>query len=474
MLVRILLGATFALIVWRVIGLGFRPQDDALFHSAKAISGKSWHEILVLRDSNWVDPYPGWHAILGGVYGLSRCSVDGLVVFSIVALFLLFALTPIALLRRPEAWALALVLMLAARPGFTTRPLLGRPYVFSMAVLLAMLLLWRRVQTEPRPLTPLIAIFVLVTAQSWIHGNWYLLALPGLALLMARRWRAARRIGLVTALGVLAGACLTGHPCMFLRQTLVSRMFSLAHPQLQSMLPTEFQARYADFQSALAVVSIVIARRIWSRAHAEPLHRNPAFLLCCLGWVLGQRVLRFWIDWGMPAAILWTAQELQTMLASRLPALSWKRVPAAVGLGAVLFVTVTADTGSRWSKPWPHEPLRADRPEHKGLLPEPGGIVYNDMLQTFYMTIYGNPTGPWRYLQGSDATLMPMDDLQTLFRIRWNDGTSESYMPWVQKMRTQDRMILLRPRDRPPNIPGLQWKYVPGDTWVGRVPAGSG
>jgi hypothetical protein len=38
------------LIPFKVLGAGFMPNDDSLRHAAKAVSGKSWDQILVLRD----------------------------------------------------------------------------------------------------------------------------------------------------------------------------------------------------------------------------------------------------------------------------------------------------------------------------------------------------------------------------------------------------------------------------------------
>ena len=50
LLVRVLALAVFLVIPFRVLGTGFLPPDDALRHAAKAVSGRSWSEVLVLRD----------------------------------------------------------------------------------------------------------------------------------------------------------------------------------------------------------------------------------------------------------------------------------------------------------------------------------------------------------------------------------------------------------------------------------------
>ncbi|HEV2319114.1 MAG TPA: hypothetical protein VGV18_05150, partial [Verrucomicrobiae bacterium] len=52
------------LIPLRIIGYGFLPMDDALRHAAKTISGKSWQQILVMRNDFPIDPSPGWQKTL--------------------------------------------------------------------------------------------------------------------------------------------------------------------------------------------------------------------------------------------------------------------------------------------------------------------------------------------------------------------------------------------------------------------------
>ena len=48
------------LVPLKIIGYGFLPPDDALRHAAKAVSGKAWQDILVMRSDFAIDPSPGW------------------------------------------------------------------------------------------------------------------------------------------------------------------------------------------------------------------------------------------------------------------------------------------------------------------------------------------------------------------------------------------------------------------------------
>jgi len=56
------------------------------------------------------------------------------------------------------------------------------------------------------------AISVLVTGSVWVHGAWYLFALPVAAVAISGNWRTAARFGCAVGVGILAGAMLTLHP----------------------------------------------------------------------------------------------------------------------------------------------------------------------------------------------------------------------------------------------------------------------
>src|SRR5436190_2972593 len=95
---------TMILIPAKIISYGYLPQDDALRHAAKAVSGKPWSEILVMRSDFLMDPHPGWHAILGAVHRLQKSSAESLVVLSVSGLMVLVSLAVLPWLRRPETW----------------------------------------------------------------------------------------------------------------------------------------------------------------------------------------------------------------------------------------------------------------------------------------------------------------------------------------------------------------------------------
>lgn len=116
-----------------ILNRGYMPKDDALRHAAKVISGKSWDQILVIRDDAKMDGHPGWHAVLSFAHKAMDFDAHCLVLFSVFILFVLFSLVPILLLERPEAWPLTLLAVTIANPGNITRLLLGRPFMIALA-----------------------------------------------------------------------------------------------------------------------------------------------------------------------------------------------------------------------------------------------------------------------------------------------------------------------------------------------------
>src|SRR5437762_400733 len=58
----------------KIISYGYLPADDAIRHAAKAVSGKPWQDILVMRPDFKIDPHPGWHFVLHKIYQVTNCS----------------------------------------------------------------------------------------------------------------------------------------------------------------------------------------------------------------------------------------------------------------------------------------------------------------------------------------------------------------------------------------------------------------
>jgi hypothetical protein len=466
-LVRLVALTAVLLIPVRILGRGYLPSDDALRHAAKSASGRTWSEILVLRPEIEMDSHPGWHAVLRGVHLVTGWGAHPLVLFSVAALFVLLSLAPLLLLRRPEAWLLALLAGLIADPQLV-RLMLGRPFLVTEAALILVCLLWPTLEGERLDRRATALLVAALTGSAWLHGSPYLWLLPAAAFFLARRARAGVRFSACLLVGVLVGALMTGSPVRYLVQQLVHGALALGGDEASVTLVGEFQ----PFAGVPMVVGLVLALMIWraSRGRSnEDLLRDPVFMLALLGWALGFVAVRFHSDWAAPALLVLVAREVETALEEG----DWAaraRLGLASAAAAVLFLAFTADTGSRWTSGLGEKFLARDNPQHAPWLPEPGGILYSADMTIFYRTFFRNPEAPWRYILGFEPGWMPQADLETYREIRRSKGATESYAPWVEKMRREDRLLIKLTSNTPPQVPGLEWYQVEFSLWSGRLP----
>ena len=460
--------AAILLISFKVVSYGFMPPDDVRRHVAKAISGKEWTDILVLRPQITMDSHVGWHKILTFVYKTTGYDKDEMVVFSIALLFILFCVVPIFFLKRPEAWLITFLVIAVVNFSTMFRVFLGRPFIFTMAVVVALGYLWPRFKTKPIPWTPVIILTVLIALSTWIHCLWYMFALPVLCFFLAREWRAGVVISLCTVVGVIVGMIMTGHPIQFFYQTLGHFFHSLGEHTLARQLVPEFRPFNGDVLIVVAVLGILAWRALRNSWDSKVLY-TPIFILAVVSWALGFVVARVWLDWGIPALCVWIALEFEDFLKHSTDSLSVKRVWITLAVACVLFLSVTSDQENRWtSNTASVQYLSEENSEHKKWLPEKGGIVYSSSMYVFYQTFYANPHAEWRYIMGFEPTMMPSEDLAIFRNIQRTYGTVESFEPWVKKMLPQDRMIL--EAGAKPKIKGLEWNNTVSGIWVGRLP----
>ena len=457
------------LIPFKVISYGFLPPDDALRHVAKVISEKDWNDILVLRDDIRMDSHPGWHMILSSVRSMTHWDKDSLAVFSVVSLFLLFCIVPLAMLRRFEAWLLAILIILIAIPSYALRLFLGRPYILTMTVLLVICLLWPRLRDEKAPYETAAILALLIAASTWINSSWYLFALPLVCFFLARQWRAGLYIGISILSGIILGALLTGQPLVFLKQSFYLPFRAMSHHSLQRMLVTELQPYSGVFSMVIVVVGMLAWQYLRGKLDQRIL-RDPVFILIVLTWILGFVSRRFWLDWGMPAAAIWIALEFQDVFNKKIDFFAWQRAVLSLAVAGTLFLAVTNDYNSRWTANLFNEYQSLDNPSHKEWLPEPGGILYTADMRIFYTTFYANPKASWRYILGFEPTMMPPEDLKVLRDIQWSFGADGSFEPWVKKMKPEDRLVIPRGLGQAPKIPALEWHSTDTGIWIGRLP----
>ncbi len=333
----------------KILGRGYLPPDDALRHAAKAVSGKPWPDILVMRSDFTMDAHPGWHAILGSIYRWQKCSTETLVVVAVAGLMLLVSAAVLFWLRRPEAWLAALLAAALAQPEFVKRLALGRPFLFTMAVFLTLLFVWSRSRTARPRLGELAVSIGLIAAAAWIHGTFYQLVLPAAALVLSGRWRQGFWFGGCWAVGSFLGAALTGHPWQFLDQSVRWLLAVFGSHAFTRQLVVEFYPADGDCFVVLAVLAMISWRARSPDWKARELV-EPIFMMALAGWILGLANGRFWVDWGLPATALWLALEFQKQFEPYLGFASVERFLVTSGLGLALYLAATADQDSRWTR----------------------------------------------------------------------------------------------------------------------------
>ncbi len=456
------------LIPLKIVGYGYLPEDDALRHAAKAVSGKTWPEILVLNPVYKMDHEFGWNWLLTKLHGLENWDAESLVIFSVVALFVLVNVAGLFWLKRPEAWLAALLaaMLLALIP---MRFMVGRPYLITIASLVFILFLWRARRNAP-PRTPAILMMIALTAGStFFHGSWYLWVLPIASFLLAGQFRWGIALGLCWVAGVFIGSLMTGHPIEYPVQALQLAFLAVGDHLTQRTMATELQPFAGDTLTLVAFGGLLALRSL-AKINTVPLGRDPTFWLAVLGWVFGFKVARFWVDWGWPALMVLVASDIQSLLETRLAEDSFRRLGLVCVLAGATYLGVTCDYNSRWTGALVQQYLTADNPDLKGWMPDKNGILYTANMALFYQTFFKNPHGDWRYMLGFEPTWMPTNDFQIYHKIMWNFNDGKAYAPWVQQMTPADRLLVSGSGDGAPDIQGLEWKYGASGIWIGRLP----
>jgi hypothetical protein len=191
--------------------------------------------------------------------------------------------------------------------------------------------------------------------------------------------------------------------------------------------------------------------------------------MIALGWTLGLMADRFWADWGMPAALVWLAQQFDEALPAAVGEDSFKRLILCGLIAVPLYLDATVDLGRRYT--FSNEDrltfLDASDPKTRGWFPDHGGIFYSDNMKFFFDTFYKNPRGDWRYMVGFEPGLMLPEDRDIYREIQRSGHASQAFEPWVKKMRPEDRLAVEGPGH--PDLPSLEWNHI-GKYWIGRLP----
>ena len=457
----------------KILNYGYFPPDDIRRHAAKAVSGKSWDQILVLKEDIQVDPHPGWHVFLRVIHKAFSLDVEGLMAFSIIGLFLLYTVIPPLTARFPEVWLMVLSIISVANPRLIKRLLQGRPYIITMAVIVFISFFWKKLKEE-KPEVGVYVMFVLaVWASVWMHASWYLFALPAASFFLAREFRVGVRFSFCVLAGVLLGAVFTGTPVIFLKQTLLHVIRIFAQGEMHSFLVEEFKPFEGDRFMVIAILGCIAWRHIKGTWDIKRLD-TPVFILGVMGWIGAFFAKRFWFDIGVPALSFWMVTELDSvfMAIEKQKSIAFsRRVIFTLIFGAVFFLSFTNDANKRWTKAVFRQYIDFNKPELKEWVGPGGGIIYNSHMDVFFDTFRKNPHASWRYMVGFEAAMMPNEDIKIYRNIRRMRRADKSFKYWVRKMTPSDLMIIRKTggsSSRNPQISELEWKYVNGGYWIGK------
>jgi hypothetical protein len=410
----------------------------------------------------------GWNWLLTGIHRMENCDAETLVIFSVVAMFILVNLAGIAWLKWPETW-LAVLLASMILDSVPMRFTLGRPYLITLAALMTILYMWRWQRGAPPQKFSLLLLVALSAICAFFHGAWYLWALPIAAFFLAGEFLWGFALGICWLIGVAIGSLLTGHPIEYPVQAVQLALLAVGAHETQRTMASELQPFSGDVLTVMTLGGWILCRTL-TKLKSAPLARDPAFWLICMSWILGFKVARFWVDWGWPALMVLLAWDLQLLLETRMAADSFKRLIMVCFLAGATYLGITCDFGSRWTMSLTQQFLTTDNPDLEGWMPGKNGIFYTVDMTLFYQTFYKNPNGDWRYMLGFEPTWMPKKDFDIYHKILWNFNDGKAYKPWVDQMTPADRLAMRGNGDAPPLVDGLEWKYGVTGIWIGRLP----
>jgi hypothetical protein len=459
---------TALLICRNVLSYGFIPPGDARRHVAKPFAHKPYSEIVVMRPEYVVDHSPGWEWFLGVLHRSLGWDEDALISFSVASMALVVLCFPVFWMKHPEAWLAAILAQTIAIPDLMSRWMQGRPYLLTEGILMVLLFAWSK-EKDRSPSWWKVAFTCVGFALSvWMHGAWYLWVLLFAAFFLAGRWRVGLWLVGCWAVGTAMGALLTGQPLAFLNGAVFMAKCVYQEHAPKWMLVGEFQPSTGEF-STIAVLAIIYLWRQRQNKASPSLLSQPVVWMIVINWILGLTADRFWADWGVAAAIVWMASEIDLAIPTLWNASSLQRLIGCGCIALPLFLLSTNDLGRRYTASLTEPFLDGSNPKLKDWMPGQGGIFYADNMQFFYNTFYKNPQGDWRYMVGFEPALMPIDDLKIYREMHRPDGGPESYQPWIKKMRPQDRFAVARSAQ--PDLPELEWKLGAPGLWIGRPPS---
>lgn len=462
LLMGLLVAGALALAALKIVDYAFIPPDDALRHAATAVSERSYTEVVLFaEDVPAVDTTPGWHTLLRFLHRFVGLDKYGLVSFSVFILFLVVVAAPLVLLRRPEAWGIALLLGVVVNPGYSVRLAFGRPFLLTTTALVVFVLVWDRLTAHPRDRRTLALCAAAAVVATWLHSTWFLLYAVPLASLFSGRRRASASLFLAVSAGVVVGALLTLQPVAHLTYPVI-HVWKTMGTTPAPFRTSELQPFSGDALYVFLLLLLLVGRATLPELKELSL-RHAGFLTVLGGWVLGFVASRFWTDIGLPALLAVAALALQRILEARTARGSAERWVLGGAVAAALFLAISANHARRWeASPLFRVRYFQEHPEEMASwLPGPGGTMYNTETRAFHTFYFAYPDAPWRYVLGPEQGIMPRDDREVLQAIYDGQGW-DAYEPWVERLGPDDRIFFtIPPGVEPPRWEGVEVIQVP-------------
>lgn len=471
-LTKLTMAVCLFLIPFKILSYGYMPKDDVLRHVAKTLSEKAWHDILILDESIYsgMDTHPGWHSILNTAHQLGISTPDGLIIFSVVILWLLATIPPLFYFKRPEGFILAMLIVFLCDFNPVYRLLWGRPYIITISAIIALLHLSNQYTLTHNKQKLNFFIILISTLAAWIQSAFYLLYAVPVALFFSRHYRDSVKITLAITLGIALASILSLHPIDYPVYQLKHLFAGLIHPTLtRAIVVDEFGPGRINPLMLLAVLNLMVFALIQNKKPNQSILTGPAFILAMIGLAGGFFVWRLWTDVGFPAFLYWCTKEIDMFLQKNSNQFSFRRLIFVGILCAVMFQTFTLNTDSRWSKNNINQlKLLAQKLEQiPNWLPEEDGVLYSPSMGVFFNIFYLYPKANWKYALGFEPGIMSKENAEIHSRIE-REQTFQSLEPWIQKMLPADRLIIPSNAERIPPIKELQWKRVPPSYWIGK------
>jgi hypothetical protein len=459
--------ALFLLVPAKVVSYGYLPIDDALRHSAYAVTDRTWGDIMLLnpRLSPDNDGQAGWHSFLRLVHRTTGWSPIQLVDFSVIVAFIVFAMSGLIASGNPPAWLLACAVMAVIEPAIFLKLLLGRPLFLTMAAVVVLNFIWSRGNAWSSMKEGVIVFCVLAVDITAHSSAWYLWAIAIAPLTLCQRWRSLR-IFLVAWVAAVGVACLVNG----LWNGLITPIMGLWLGFLQANtfgtnLVSELQPSGAPWIGLLVPALIIAIRAFRGLPVRDQLMTVDAWFVI-VAWTLGLYVGRFWVEWGLPALAVWITRQAAATL--DITARGMRRTNETLlvfGLvAAVFYVSLTVDLRGRYTNVLRHPMLWAGAEEIEGELPEEGGILYSTDMSAFYILFQRFPEAKFKYALAMEPGSMRPEDQKVLRSVQ-STGKLEEYKPWFQKMQPKDRILIYQ--STKPEWEGIEFrKFFSG--WMGR------